>query len=127
MDTIKIVINKEYGGFGLSKESKDLYKELSAVDINHPKRHDPYLVDVIEKLGDRANGKYSKLIIELIPSVFKDCYEINEYDGLKNVNLSSCLLIDHKLKQMDVETMNSDQCKEVLLSFKMISSTNYYE
>lgn len=127
METIKIVINCKYGRFNLSDAGKVLYKELSGKDINifECDRTDPHLIEVIERLGDKVNKRTSDLRIKNIPSVFKDCYLIVEYDGSESIDLSSHLLINHKLKQIDVETLTLDQCKETLLRLQNISSTDY--
>lgn len=128
METVKIVINNKYGAFELSDTAKGLYKELSGVHFRSHNfaRNDPYLIEVIEKLGAKSSARYSKLIIKTIPSSFKDCYVITEYDGLETIDLSPHLLINHKLKQMDVGAMTPDQCTEALLLLQRISSTNYY-
>ena len=47
------------------------------------KRDDPILIKVIEKLGKKANSKYSELKIVEIPDDVK--WEIDEYDGLETV------------------------------------------
>ena len=47
------------------------------------KRDDPILVKVVEKLGKKANGKYSELKIVEIPDDVE--WEIDEYDGLETV------------------------------------------
>ncbi len=44
-------------------------------------RHDPVLVQVVEELGDKANGKYAKLKIEEVSGP----YRITEYDGFESV------------------------------------------
>ena len=44
-------------------------------------RHDPVLVQVVEELGDKANGKCASLSIE---EVFGP-YRIDEYDGMESV------------------------------------------
>jgi hypothetical protein len=41
------------------------------------------LVQVVEQLGDKANGSYAKLFITDVPSGTK--YRIDEYDGLESV------------------------------------------
>ena len=47
------------------------------------KRDDPLLVEVVEELGDMANGDCAKLRIAEIP---KGChYRIEEYDGQESV------------------------------------------
>lgn len=86
---MKIVINAKYGGFGLSETAIGLYKakknitddEFSLCEID---RNDPLLVEIVEKLSDDANDKYSKLKIVEIPDDVK-CWEIVEYDGWEHV------------------------------------------
>ena len=86
---MKIVINAKYGGFGLSETAIGLYKarknitddEFSLCEID---RDDPTLVEIVEKLGDDANDKYSKLKIVEIPDDVK-CWEIVEYDGWEHI------------------------------------------
>jgi hypothetical protein len=44
-------------------------------------RHDPVLVQVVEELGDKANGNLAKLCIEEVYGP----YSIDEYDGFESV------------------------------------------
>ena len=44
-------------------------------------RHDPVLVQVVEELGDKANGKFAKLDIKEVSGP----YRIDEYDGMESV------------------------------------------
>jgi hypothetical protein len=44
-------------------------------------RHDPILVQVVEELGDKANGMCAKLAIEEVSGP----YRIDEYDGSESV------------------------------------------
>lgn len=44
-------------------------------------RHDPVLVQVVEELGDKANGECAKLAIEEVDGP----YRIDEYDGFESV------------------------------------------
>jgi hypothetical protein len=81
---IKVVINKDFGGFGLSDEAKALYKERKG--ITDPNwwyrdilRDDPILVQIVEEMGDNANGGYAELKVVEIPDD-ADWY-IEEYDG----------------------------------------------
>jgi hypothetical protein len=87
---MKIVINSDYGGFGLSDEAIRMYADLVGFklyeqvessftmfyrdakmeeyfsDYDIP-RDDENLVKVVEALGTAANGKYSELKIVEIP------------------------------------------------------------
>lgn len=44
-------------------------------------RHDPALVQVVEELGDKANGMFAKLAIVEVSGP----YRIDEYDGFESV------------------------------------------
>jgi hypothetical protein len=46
-------------------------------------RHDPALIQVVEELGDKANGTYSDLKVVEIPDDVD--YEISEYDGNEHI------------------------------------------
>ena len=46
-------------------------------------RADPVLAQVVEELGDRANGDFAKLRIEEVPA--GTLYRIDEYDGRETV------------------------------------------
>jgi hypothetical protein len=83
----KIVINTEYGGFGLSDQALDLYKILTGIssieEINYWKitRDNPVLVQIVEQLGENANSGYSNLKIVEIPDDVE--WQISEYDGVE--------------------------------------------
>lgn len=102
---MKIVINKCYGGFGLSEEAVLLYAKKKGLNLiiernkglklNHYylnekkdgnyfcerdiQRNDPILVQVVKELGVKANGYSAELKIVEIPDDMK--WEIEEYDG----------------------------------------------
>ena len=91
---MKIVINKCYGGFGLSKEAVEaiakekgielgkwnnsfkFYEGFSEYDIH---RNDPVLIKVVETMGEAANGRCAELSIVEIPDGVE--WVIGEYDG----------------------------------------------
>jgi len=100
---MKIVINRDYGGFGLSEEAHAFiakrkgwthacddwdndywYSEPGKpVHSSDLLRNDPDLVAAVETLGENANGRYADLKIVTVPDNV-DWY-INEYDGLEKV------------------------------------------
>lgn len=77
---MKVVINRDYGGFGLSEIAKDLLGIKYEGDIE---RNDPRLVDVVEKLGKEANDSCSHLMVVEIPDDMP--FYIHEYDGFEAI------------------------------------------
>ena len=83
---MKIVINTIHGGFSLSPKASQRYKERTGKTIGaYPdiERNDPDLVAVVEELGDRACGSWSRLKVVDVPDDV-DWY-IEEYDGKEHV------------------------------------------
>jgi hypothetical protein len=133
---MKVVINRCYGGFGLSHDACMRYFEIKGITV-YPEqsndnwkfwtywlvkpedrieskegkafyamsmedrvtynkahseqtvyerdieRHDPALVQVVEELGDKANGGHAELAIVDIPDDVE--YVIEEYDGNEHI------------------------------------------
>lgn len=106
---MKVVINRCWGGFGLSamavirmremgnphayedvlfgelwedgKENTHRYNSYYLMDID---RHDPDLVRVVEEMGEAANGECADLTIVNIPDGVN--YEIDDYDGMETIH-----------------------------------------
>lgn len=81
----KIVYNGCYGGFGLSDDAFRAYCERggtarSYYDID---RTDPILVQIVEEFGEKADNRFSRLLIRELPAGTK--YRIDEYDGMESV------------------------------------------
>lgn len=107
---MKIVINSDFGGFGLSDEGMSRYLEIKGIEYETKKemgytcffhkgfldvsehyineyeieRNDPALVQVVEEMVDEANGKYSSLKVVEIPDDVK--WIIYEYDGIESIH-----------------------------------------
>lgn len=96
----KIVVNRCFGGFSLSwaavlrlrelGHAAALAEEVIALNgyvfqthLRDVARDDPLLIQVIEELGDAANGAVAKLDIVEIPDDVE--WEIEEYDGWERV------------------------------------------
>lgn len=87
---MKVVINKCYGGFGLSTEARVRYQELSGTTVDDDyalydlNRDDPFLIQTVEELGDAADGIHAELKIVEIPDDVK--WEIHDYDGIETIH-----------------------------------------
>tara|TARA_Y100001951_G_C11244857_1_gene242761 strand:- start:482 stop:874 length:393 start_codon:yes stop_codon:yes gene_type:complete len=117
--TVKIVLNKCFGGFGLSPKAEKLFWELLAYPVTYispynddgpvtmhensseevkdeffsslssicglhgaSHRDNKALVEVVERLGEEANGSCAALVVVEIPNDVK--YAIYDYDGIEN-------------------------------------------
>lgn len=78
---MKVVINKCYGGFGLSEVAETRYENESGNNVSYwdIKRDDPILVSIVEELGEDSWGGYAELAIVEIPDGIE--WRIEEYDG----------------------------------------------
>jgi hypothetical protein len=95
-DSMKIVINTCFGGFGLSIAAEELYLELTG-NTGEPgpddgpkkfydfevKRDDPTLVAVVERLGSKAAGSCAELKVVEVPEGVQ--WHISDYDGAEHV------------------------------------------
>ena len=92
---MKIVINKCFGGFSISKKcakymaSKghlkaqvDL-KEETFYGYNYD-RTDSMLIEAVESLGKKANGSFAHLKVIEIPDDID--YDIEDYDGMESIH-----------------------------------------
>lgn len=81
----KIVINCQYGGFGLTVEAMALYDQYLGTKTDkfdwEIDRDDPILVRVVEELKERAGDRYSDLKVVEIPDDV--AWVLCEYDGIE--------------------------------------------
>lgn len=90
---MKVVINKSYGGFGLSDFAEGMLRERwpecpDFLGSDPNLRANRELVSVVEELGSKANGFYSELKVVDVPDDAE--WHIEEYDGLE------CVAEDHR-------------------------------
>lgn len=105
----KVVINRCYGGFGLSDDAVERYAQLKGINLGPRQkssyggahwyiddirddehyysshviegRSDPILIQVIEEMGNAADGWAADLAIVEIPDDVQ--WHIEEYDGME--------------------------------------------
>lgn len=100
---MKVVINRCFGGFGLSDAA---YERLIALRLKYPAidedtamswgnryyadwhkestRSDPLLVQVVEEMGKGANGQSADLKVVEIPDDVS--FTISDYDGYETIH-----------------------------------------
>lgn len=73
-----------------SSKGRDRFKEVNALYFTYHDmdRWDPTLVEVVEELGDAANGRFAALHVVDIPFEDGDGWYIDEYDGVETINES---------------------------------------
>jgi hypothetical protein len=76
----RIVINRSYGGFSLSKKA---LSQLGITETDDIARDDPRLVQVVTELGKKANGRHADLAVVDAPEMWM----IEEYDGNESVHI----------------------------------------
>lgn len=85
---MKVVINRCFGGFGLSDEAMQLYAAKKGIKLEgfydwEIPRDDPVLVEVVEHLGEAANDWATDLKVVEIPEGV-DWY-VEDYDGVEHI------------------------------------------
>ena len=85
---MKVVINRCFGGFGLSDEAMQLYAAKKGIKLEgfydwEISRNDPVLVEVVEHLGEAANDWAADLKVVEIPEGV-DWY-VEDYDGVEHI------------------------------------------
>ena len=115
MSTIKVALNNCYGGFRLSDERVEFCRRcletngieigenmLSAWKYGNIDRDDPILIESIESV--EGDTRTSKIKIVEIPAIFKNHYNIEEYDGMESINFDNFGLVYKKC--LDMERMS---------------------
>lgn len=81
---MKVVINRCYGGFGLSDAAEAKYLALTGKEEVwgfELERNDPVLIQIVEELGNTANSSYAELKVVEIPDDVE--WTIQDYDGVE--------------------------------------------
>jgi hypothetical protein len=109
---MNVIINKCYGGYGLSNEAIALYLTKKGIEYSFDgrnfivddqrffvytiQRHDPVLIEVIKELGNKANGSCAELQIISIPK--HAGYSLDEYDGMETIETWMTVTTEQLLK-----------------------------
>lgn len=125
---MEILLNKCYGGYGLSNEAVRLYLIKKNIEFRlNPKcstghfkyymiegndqfsdhnipRTDPVIIQVVRDLGKKANGRCAELVITSIPDGCE--YYIDEYDGMESIETWFELTEQELLNGVSLERLN---------------------
>jgi hypothetical protein len=94
METVKVVINTRWGGFGVSDIGEAEYQRRTGRGFNETKfsmddmgddsfRTDPALVAMVEENAELYSGSSSRLRVVEVPADVK--WYIHDYDGQEHV------------------------------------------
>ena len=83
---MKFVLNKCYGGFGLSDWAEE------PMGCSEPYRDDPKFITLVTNYGGKVSGECAALVVVEIPDNTTD-YAIDEYDGFETITY----VVDGKL------------------------------
>ncbi len=86
MEKTKVLISQCYGGYGLTQEVLNKYKEATGKETKKYDipRHDKDLIRIVEEIGlDKAGDTFAKLTIIEIPGAQ---YNVVEYDGYESID-----------------------------------------
>lgn len=118
---MKIVINACYGGFALTEAALKfmglpvkyhLYSAKFRVLLqphnmfDNEFRTNPKLVECVEKLGEQASDKLSKLVVVEIPDGFD--FEIVDYDGMESVVIKGAEFLHCRFCETDNEVARTN-------------------
>ena len=85
---MKVVINRCFGGFGLSEKAYEFlgveWDGFGYKYNGYDFRTDTKLVECVETLGEEANGIYAELKVVEIPDDVE--WEIDYYDGIETIH-----------------------------------------
>ena len=82
---MKLVLNKCFGGFGISDSAAEILGIDEYAFYDFIDRDDENLISLInEKGSDFVSGPFARLEIVEIPDSYTD-YTIDEYDGMERV------------------------------------------
>lgn len=97
---LNIVINRCYGGFGVSEEGVEYIRKLARESgmseekivkrykyEDYITRHDKFLVQAVKDLGEACNGSCASLVIEQIEYEYKHNYKVSDDDGNEEIRI----------------------------------------
>ena len=121
----EVIYNTEYGGFEFSDKIIQEYCKIKNINDkisnDDSLREDLVMIELIKKHGSKfASTKYSHLVIKKIPIIFRNYYEINEYDGAENITIN---YNSYKLDQIR-NILDLSETKDLEIKHKILSILN---
>lgn len=88
---MKVVINVDFGGFGISNEAYETFYKLTGLNIyiGEIDRTDKILVKIVETMGSKSWGEGSRLHVVDVPHRY---WIIDSYDGNECIYASDSVI-----------------------------------
>lgn len=118
-ESVPVVINQCYGGFGLSGLALTMYNKLTDTKVEYAdniERTDPILVKIVRELKKEANDTCAQLQICKIPNYMLNFYTISEYDGMESVKLKTDQFKISVIKQINNDADLDHKDQQVLIN-----------
>ena len=129
--TIGVAVNRCYGGFSLSEKAVEMlrtrlgdpkiksYSFDSCYDGDYGYcRHHPVLIEVINELGEEADGSFAEIEIVYIEEKYKGFYSISEYDGMEGIKINYNKFSNHEIRKIlyseDDDSTKIQKMKEII-------------
>ena len=119
----EVLYNKCYGGYSFSKEAmREYYERTQKEPEDHDQgrgipRTDQDMIEIVKRLGDKANGTHARIAIERIPKKYAKFFSIGEYDGYECVCIEYNRYKLHEIKAA-VEASQSSELKGKIYEIK---------
>ena len=86
-ETIEVLYNDAYGGYGLSDKAKKMFEERKTNEDFEDDRDTPLILQIFYELGVEFSGKFCQVMSKKIPKKYKGFYNITDYDGKEEVEI----------------------------------------
>jgi hypothetical protein len=115
-ESIEVLYNAGYGGYGLSDKAKKMFEERKTNEDDEDDRDTPLILQIFHELGVEFSDKYCKVKSKKIKKKYKDFYKFSEYDGKEDVYIdySKYELVSILLHETMTDSEKINKLKEKL-------------
>ena len=108
---LTVMINRCPGVFNYSDEAMVEYHKIKpGVEEHQIERHDEVMLEIVQRLGEKAQGFGCKIVFKTINEVYRDHYEIDDHDGFESIRIEyDRYMLDRISKIMDNRDLTNDQ------------------
>ena len=105
------MINRCFGGFNYSDEAMaEYHKVRPGVEEHEIERHDEIMVDIVKRMGEKAQGVGCLIRFKTINEIYRDYYQVDGSDGFESVRIEyDRYMLDRISKIMDNRDLTNDQ------------------